>query len=87
MKRFYSIAAVYLVCFEAIPTPAVASEPIDRPPTAQLAEPNRAMRPSNITSETRSRLVLNARCRAILEYAQLGEFDDAGLEQLRRTCG
>lgn len=87
MKRFYSIAAVSLVCISAISAHAVASEPIDRPPPAQLADTTRAARPSNATSETRSRLVLNDRCRAILEYAQLGEFDDAGLEQLRRSCG
>ena len=95
MKPLSKFTAVVFVCVTTLGS-AVKGETVDNAPEPVLALPQLA-KPHPITpaiaeptrryQRTSRTLSLSDRCRAVTEYAQLGEIEDAGLELLRHSCG
>lgn len=91
MKIKATTVAVYLACVSvanAYADSTVARETNLTPAPPAVTQPQSATRIDTIPRRDRqARRWLSDRCRTVLEYAQLGEFNDAGLELLRKSCG
>lgn len=91
MKPLRKLAAALVVLSVThLSGPAYASDTdlTSQPPTPiDRSNAEDVMQSPAIIGGRIAKSTFSDRCRAIVEYAQLGEVDDVSLETLRRSCG